>query len=68
MRSREPSIEALELALNKAFELRIYNEWTIQAEDLMKEFKPDAYADVKEFSLKGAEFFFTAGDLTAGAR
>lgn len=61
----EPAIDALELALNKAFELQIYNEWTIQAEDLMKEFKPDAYADVKEFPLKGTEFFFTAGQISA---
>jgi TolA-binding protein len=56
----EPAIEALELALNKAFELQIYNEWTLEAEERMKEFKPDAYGAVKEFPLRGSEFFFTA--------
>src|SRR5262249_53893647 len=64
----EPAIDALELALNKAFELQIYNEWTLQAEDLMKEFKADAYGDVKDFPLKGTEFFFTAGQIGANGQ
>ncbi len=60
-----PSVEALQVAISKAFELHIYNKWLIKAEDLMKEFKPDAYDAVRSFPLQGSEYFFTADELSA---
>lgn len=56
----EPAITSLETALAKSFELGIYNEWTLESERLLGEFKPDLFSEVKELPLKGSEFFFTA--------
>jgi tetratricopeptide (TPR) repeat protein len=61
-----PAIELYETAIKKSFELNIYNEWTLEAEKVLAEFKPDLFNEVKELPLKGSEFFFTA-DKAAGS-
>lgn len=61
----EPAISALELALSKSFELTVYNEWTLEAERLLAEFKPDYYTEIKRLPLKGSEFFFSATPMPA---
>lgn len=69
----EPAITLLEAAIDKSFELKVYNEWTLEAQKLMAEFKSDYYTEIRELPLQGAEFFFTAdarqqpADQTAGA-
>ncbi|QRK06894.1 tetratricopeptide repeat protein [Archangium violaceum] len=52
--------EALEKALAKAYELSLYNEWTIAAQDQVNRFHPGAYAQVRQVPFRGSEFFVTA--------
>ncbi|WNG47883.1 tetratricopeptide repeat protein [Archangium minus] len=52
--------EALEKALAKAYELSLYNEWTIAAQDQVNRFHPGAYAQVRQIPFRGSEFFVTA--------
>ncbi|MBX7096329.1 MAG: tetratricopeptide repeat protein [Myxococcaceae bacterium] len=56
----EKSIEALEKALAKSYELSIYNEWTILAQDKINKYKPGLYGKVRDVQYRGAEFFATA--------
>jgi tetratricopeptide (TPR) repeat protein len=53
--------EALEKALVKAYELAIYNEWTITAQDQVNRYHPGAYAQVRQVPFRGSEFFATSG-------
>jgi len=48
-----------EEAMKRSFDLGIYNEWTLDAEKVLAEFKPDLFTPVRELPLKGSEFFFT---------
>lgn len=57
----EPAIVALETALEKAFELGIYNRWTLEAQRMLAEFKPDLFGEIRKLPLRGSEFFFVAG-------
>ncbi|MBI3183832.1 MAG: tetratricopeptide repeat protein [Myxococcales bacterium] len=54
----EKSIEALEKALAKSYELAIYNEWTLQAQDKLNKYRPGTYGKVREVPFRGSEFFF----------
>ncbi len=56
----EKAIEALEKALNKSYELSIYNEWTLAAQDKYNKYKPGVYAKVRDVAYRGSEFFATA--------
>jgi cellulose synthase operon protein C len=56
----EKAIEALEKALAKAYELSIYNEWTLLAQDRMMKYRPGYYGKVPQVSFVGSEFFVTA--------
>lgn len=56
----EKAIEGLEKALVKSYELSIYNEWTIAAQDKINKYRPGLYAKVREVPYRGAEFFVTA--------
>ncbi len=47
----EESIQALELALQKAFELGIYSPYTIEIEEKLKKFKPAKFGRVYELSF-----------------
>lgn len=64
----EKAIEALEKALVKSYELSIYNEWTLLAQDKMNKYRPGLYAKVRDVPYRGAEFFATAGVEKAAGR
>ncbi|MBX7113440.1 MAG: tetratricopeptide repeat protein [Myxococcaceae bacterium] len=53
----EKAIEALEKALAKSYELSVYNEWTILAQDRLNKYRPGAYAKVRDVPYRGSEFF-----------
>ncbi|WP_257446627.1 tetratricopeptide repeat protein [Archangium lipolyticum] len=52
--------EALEKALGKAYELALYNEWTLAAQEQVNRYHPGAYAQVRQVPFRGSEFFVTA--------
>jgi hypothetical protein len=56
----DKSTEALEKALDKAYELAIYNEWTLAAQDQVNRYRPGAYAQVRQVPFRGSEFFATS--------
>ncbi len=56
----EKSIEALEKALAKSYELSVYNEWTLLAQERINKYRPGAYAKVRDVHYRGSEFFATA--------
>ena len=56
----EKAIEALEKALAKSYELNIYTEWTLLAQEKMNKYRPGVYAKVREVPYRGSEFFVTA--------
>ncbi len=53
----EKSIEALDKALAKSYELSVYNEWTLLAQDKVNKYKPGLYGKVRDVAYRGAEFF-----------
>jgi tetratricopeptide (TPR) repeat protein len=57
----DKATEALEKALEKAYELSIYNEWTLAAQDQVNRYRPGAYAQVRQVPFRGSEFFATSG-------
>lgn len=57
----DKSTEALEKALEKAYELAVYNEWTLAAQDQVNRYRPGSYAQVRQVPFRGSEFFATAG-------
>ena len=57
----DKAMEALEKALEKAYELSIYNEWTLAAQDQINRYRPGAYAEVRQVPFRGSEFFVTSG-------
>ncbi|HZH78852.1 MAG TPA: gliding motility protein U, partial [Archangium sp.] len=56
----DKSTEALEKALAKAYELSLYNEWTMAAQEQVNRFRPGSYAQVRQVPYRGSEFFVTA--------
>jgi hypothetical protein len=56
----EKATEALEKALGKAYELSLYNEWTLAAQEQVNRYRPGSYAQVREVPFHGSEFFATA--------
>lgn len=69
----DKAVEALEKALAKAYELNIYNEWTLAGQDKINEYRRGYYGDLKQVGFQGSEFFATmpvlkdAGTATAKA-
>lgn len=57
----EKCVEALDKALAKSYELAMYNEWTLAAQDKLNKYKPGFYGKVREVPYRGSEFFVTAG-------
>ncbi len=57
----EKAVEALEKALAKSYELSMYNEWTLVAQDKLNKYKPGFYGKPKDVPYRGSEFFVTAG-------
>ena len=56
----DKSVEALEKGLAKAYELSLYNAWTLQAQDQVNRFRPGNYDRIRDVSFQGSEFFVTA--------
>ena len=57
----EKGRQALETALNKAYELGIYNDCTRTAQSNLKQMSPDRFPDLQQRAYLGAEGFITAG-------
>lgn len=57
----EKCVEALEKALGKSYELSMYNEWTLLAQDKLNKYKPGFYGKARDVAYRGSEFFVTAG-------
>jgi TolA-binding protein len=57
----DKATEALEKGLEKAYELSIYNEWTLAAQEQINRYRPGTYAPVRPVSFQGSESFVTAG-------
>ncbi len=63
----EKAIEAYETALAKSYELNIYNEFTLAAQDALNRFKPGEYGEIRPVHFTGSEFFSRAEAVTAVA-
>ena len=57
----EKCVEALEKALGKSYELVMYSEWSLLAQDKLNKFKPGFYGKPRDVAYRGSEFFVTAG-------
>lgn len=53
----EKALEAFENALTKAYELNVYNKWTLAAQDNIKVLNPNKYPDLQPTTFRGAEKF-----------
>jgi TolA-binding protein len=64
----DKGIEAIEKALQKSSELKVYNEWALKAEDQENKYRPGAYGEIHNLPFQGSEFFAEASfDESAGA-
>ena len=57
-------LEAFESALQKAYELNIYNDCTLTAQANLKELNPNMFPELQKRGFRGAEGFITAGPMT----
>jgi tetratricopeptide (TPR) repeat protein len=62
----EKAIGAFENALKKAYELNVYNECTLTAQDNLKQLNPNKFPDLQKREFQGAEGLIIAG-IKAGA-
>lgn len=60
MGPQEKAVEAFENALKKAYELNIYNRWTLEAQSNLKDLSPDRFPDQQKREPRGAEEFVIA--------
>ncbi|MFP2931916.1 tetratricopeptide repeat protein, partial [Pyxidicoccus sp. 3LG] len=51
----DKATEALEKALEKAYELGIYSQWTLAAQDQVNRFRPGSYAQVKQVGYRASD-------------
>ncbi|HZI15864.1 MAG TPA: tetratricopeptide repeat protein [Myxococcus sp.] len=51
----DKATEALEKGLEKAYELGIYSEWTLAAQDQVNRLRPGAYAQVRQVGYRGSD-------------
>jgi hypothetical protein len=63
----EKALEAFENALTKAYELNIYNKYTLLAQDNIKELNPNKYPDLQQAGFRGADFFIAASVISKPA-
>ena len=61
----EKAIEAYETALQKSYELNVYNEFTLASQDALNRFKPGEYGEIREVKFTGSEFFSGAPAATS---
>ncbi|MBI4818249.1 MAG: tetratricopeptide repeat protein [Deltaproteobacteria bacterium] len=64
----EKAIQAFELALQKAYELNIYNEFLVESQNNLKELNPTKFPDQQKPGPRGAAGFIVAGVLKAPAK
>jgi hypothetical protein len=57
----EKAVEAYDKALAKSYELSMYNDWTLLAQDKLNKYKPGFYGKSREVAYRGSEFFVTSG-------
>ena len=60
----EKGLQAFEASLAKAYELNIYNDCTLTAQQNLKELNPNKFPDLQKREYLGAEGFITAGVRT----
>ncbi|MEQ9498319.1 MAG: tetratricopeptide repeat protein [Deltaproteobacteria bacterium] len=63
----EKAIGAFERALDKAYELNIYNECTLTSQGNLKELNPNKFPDLQKRKFRGAEGFIVADVRAAPA-
>jgi hypothetical protein len=51
----DKATEALEKALEKAYELGVYSQWTLAAQDQVNRFRPGAYAQVRQVDYRPSD-------------
>lgn len=56
----DKAVQAYELALEKSYELGVYNEYTIYAQNQVNRFVPGEYGEIREVDFTGSEFFALA--------
>jgi hypothetical protein len=56
----DKAVEALEAALAKSSELKVYSDFTLQAQDQLNKVRPGAFGEVRAVSYRGSEVFVTA--------
>jgi hypothetical protein len=56
----EKGLQAFERALDKAYELNIYNECTLLAQDNLKELNPNKFPELQSPDYRGADVFIGA--------
>lgn len=56
----EKAVEGYELALEKSYELKVYNDFTIYAQDQVNRFMPGEYGEIRKVNFTGSEFFAQA--------
>jgi len=54
------AIEAFEKALAKAYELSVYDDWTLLAQEKLEKYHPGQYQTARQVAYVGSEFFQTA--------
>jgi len=63
----DKGIDHLEQAIQKSSQLKVYNEWVLQAQDQENKFRPGAYGEIHTLPYQGSEFFAVAGMQTVAA-
>jgi cellulose synthase operon protein C len=61
----DKAVEAFEKACAKSAELSIYNDWTLEAQNMINKVKPNSFGDVRQIPFQGSELFATAKPITA---
>jgi hypothetical protein len=51
----DKATEALEKALEKAYELGVYSQWTLAAQDQVNRYRPGAYAQVRQVGYRTSD-------------
>lgn len=59
----EKAVEAFEKAVAKSSELSIYNEATLQAQEMINKVKPGSFGEVRQIPYQGSELFATASPI-----
>jgi hypothetical protein len=63
----EKAIEAFEKALQKAYELGVYNEWTTLTQENLNKYKPGTYPELPPTRYVAKEYFYQPGMLVSAA-